>query len=194
MTAIRSVCVYCGSSQDVPEQHRRAARRLGQILAEASVTLVYGGGRVGLMGIIADAALGAGGQVIGIIPQHLVDAEAGHGGVTELYIVDNMHERKRKMFDLSDGFAVLPGGIGTLDETFEMMSWRQLRLHDKPIVLVNEGGYWAPLLDLIEEMVTVGYAKPAHLRLLTVVDRVEEVLGALQRAPEPAISPAVKWF
>lgn len=178
----------------MPESHRQAARRLGQILAKAGVTLVYGGGRVGLMGIIADAALAAGGHVIGIIPQHLVEAEAGHGGVSELYVVDNMHERKRKMFDLSDGFAVLPGGIGTLDETFEMMSWRQLRLHDKPIVLVNESGYWAPLLDLIHEMVTVGYAKPAHLRLLTVVERVDDVLDALQRAPEPVVSPSAKWF
>ena len=186
MTEVRSLCVYCGSAGAVPEAHKAAARRLGKLVAEAGITLVYGGGRVGLMGIAADAALAAGGKVIGVIPQLLVDAEAGHGGVSELHVVETMHERKHKMFELSDAFVILPGGLGTLDETFEIITWRQLRLHDRPILLVNEGGYWAPLLDLFAAMRAAGYVRPAHANLFQVVARVDDVLPALATAPAPA--------
>jgi len=186
VTEIRSLCVYCGSAGAVPETHKAAARRLGRLVAEAGVTLVYGGGRVGLMGIAADAALAAGGRVVGVIPQLLLDAEAGHGGVSELHVVETMHERKRKMFELSDAFVILPGGLGTLDETFEIITWRQLRLHDRPILLVNEGGYWAPLLALFAAMREAGYVRPAHVYLFQVVARVDDVLPALATAPAPA--------
>ncbi len=185
MTEIRSLCIYCGSAGAVPESHKAAAQRLGRLVAEAGITLVYGGGRVGLMGIAADAALAADGKVIGVIPQLLVDAEAGHGGVSELHVVDSMHERKHKMFELSDAFVILPGGLGTLDATFEIITWRQLRLHDRPIVLVNEGGYWAPLLALFAAMHEAGYVRPAHTNLFQVVARVEEVLPSLATAPAP---------
>lgn len=194
MKNIRAICLYCGSSGRVPETHREAARRFGRIVAEAGAILVYGGGRVGLMGLAADAALAAGGHVIGIIPRLLMAAEAGHGGVSELHVVETMHERKYKMFALSDAFVALPGGLGTLDETFEMITWRQLGLHDKPIVIVNEADYWAPLLDLFAVMRHHGYTPPAHRALFSVVGGVDEVLPTLEREPEPTLAPATKWL
>lgn len=144
------------------------------------------------MGIMADAALEAGGRVIGVIPRHLVEAEVGHGSVSELHIVSSMHERKQKMFELSDAFAILPGGLGTLDEMFEMLTWRQLRLHDKSIVIVDEGGYWRPLLALIDAIEADGYAKNTKGRLVTVVDNVDALLSALARAPEPVLPAATR--
>lgn len=192
MAHISSLCVYCGSSDVVPLPHKQAAAWLGQALAEAGISLVYGGGRVGLMGLMADAALEAGGLVIGVIPRHLVEAEVGHGSVSELHIVSSMHERKQKMFELSDAFAILPGGLGTLDEMFEMLTWRQLRLHDKPIVIVDQGGYWRPLLALIDAIEADGYAKNTRGRLVTVVDSVDVLLSALARAPEPVLPAATR--
>src|SRR3954452_11924612 len=132
---IRRLCVYCGSSGAVDRQYREAATELGARLGAAGIGLVYGGGRVGLMGLLADAALAGGGEVIGIIPSRLRDAELAHLGATELVVVESMHERKRRMAEQADAFAVLPGGIGTLDEMFEILSWKQLGLHDKPILL-----------------------------------------------------------
>ena len=161
-------------------------------MAEAGISLVYGGGRVGLMGIMADAALEARGRVVGVIPRHLVEAEVGHGSVSELHVVSSMHERKQKMFELSDAFAILPGGLGTLDEMFEMLTWRQLGLHDKPIVLVDENGYWHPLLALIGAIEADGYAREIVERLLTVVDGVDAVLPALARAREPVLPAATR--
>lgn len=193
MAKIRSLCVYCGASARVAQVHRDAATKLGRLLAEAKIRLVFGGGRVGLMGILADAALQAGGEVVGIIPDHLMRLEVGHGGATELIQVRTMHERKQKMADLSDGFAVLPGGLGTLDETFKIVTWKQLRLHDKPIVLVDVDGYWKPLSGLIEHMIKEGFVQPAHRRLLGVVSRVGEVIPTLEAMPAPAFSPDVKW-
>jgi len=162
------------------------------MLAKAGIALVYGGGRVGLMGIMADAALASGGRVVGVIPRHLVEAEVGHGSVSELHIVPSMHERKQKMFELSDAFAILPGGLGTLDEMFEMLTWRQLRLHDKPVVIVDQNGYWAPLLDLIAAIEADGYAKGTKGRLLDVVDDVDALLPALARMREPALPSAMR--
>jgi uncharacterized protein (TIGR00730 family) len=194
MAQISSLCVYCGSSDTVPQTHKEAAARLGRVLAAANIALVYGGGRVGLMGIMADAALAEGGRVIGIIPRHLVEAEVGHGSVSELHIVSSMHERKQKMFELSDAFAILPGGLGTLDEAFEMVTWRQLRLHDKPILVVNERGYWTPFLRLLDAMEADGYARNVRERLLEVVGGVDEILPALADAPEPVLPAATRKF
>ena len=144
MTPLKSICVYCGSAFGANPKHRAMAQRFGELLGRNGIDLVYGGGRVGLMGVIADAALKNGSKVIGVIPEHLQSKEVGHHGISELRVVPNMHERKELMFQLSDAFVILPGGFGTLDETFEMITWRQLRLHDKPIVLLDIDGYWAP--------------------------------------------------
>ncbi len=193
MPKIRSLCVYCGASARVAQVHRDAAASLGRLLAEAKIRLVFGGGRVGLMGILADAALAAGGEVVGIIPEHLVRLEVGHQSASELLVVGTMHERKQKMADLSDGFVVLPGGLGTLDETFEIVTWKQLRLHDKPIVLVDVAGYWKPLAGMVEHMINEGFVQPAHRRLFGVVDKVEDVLPVLEAMPAPAFGADVKW-
>ncbi len=164
MSNIARLCVYCGSSGAVHRQYREAATELGARLAAAGIGLVYGGGRVGLMGLLADAALAGGGEVIGIIPSRLRDAELAHPGATELVVVESMHERKRLMAEKADAFAVLPGGIGTLDELFEILSWKQLELHDKPILLADIGGYWAPLRALLDDIVTKGFARPDGTR------------------------------
>ncbi len=189
MTEMRSVCVYCGSAGDVAERHRAAARRLGTVLAERGVELVYGGGRVGLMGLLADAALRAGGRVVGIIPAHLEALEVEHTTLTELIVVDSMHTRKRRMFERADAFVVLPGGLGTLDEAFEIITWKQLALHDKPIIVVNEGDYWAPLLALIDHVIGQGFTHERHRRLFRVVESVDQVSAVLALAPEPQIEP-----
>jgi uncharacterized protein (TIGR00730 family) len=193
MAKIRSLCVYCGASSRVAAVHREAASGLGRLLAAAGIRLVFGGGRVGLMGVIADAALEAGGQVTGIIPEHLDRLEVGHRGAGELIVVGSMHERKQKMFELADGFAVLPGGLGTLDEAFEMVTWKQLRLHDKPIVLIDIADYWKPLIVLIDHMIKEGFTQPAHRGLFGTVTRIEDVIPALEAMPAPAFSADVKW-
>ncbi len=186
MIALTSLCVYCGSSTGTDPAHRAAAERLGRLMAEHGVRLVFGGGRVGLMGVLADAVLAACGQVTGIIPGHIEEREVGHQQVTELLIVDNMHERKHKMFELADAFAVLPGGLGTLDETFEIITWRQLGLHDKPVVLIDSAGYWKPLEDLLEHVIGGGFADGSARRLYQFVDSVDEVFDVLAKAPPPA--------
>ena len=183
MKKIRCLCVYCGSSGAVEASYREAASELGARLAAAGIELVYGGGRVGLMGLLADAVLTTNGKVTGIIPRRLLDAEVAHLGVTELVVVDNMHDRKRLMAEKADAFAVLPGGIGTLDELFEMLSWKQLELHDKPILLVDIGGYWAPLRALLDHIVVNGFARPQTRRLLHVVPSVSALMAALSEEP-----------
>jgi uncharacterized protein (TIGR00730 family) len=185
MSNIRRLCVYCGSSGAVDRQYREAATELGARLAAAGIGLVYGGGLVGLMGLLADAVLAGGGEVIGIIPARLQDAELAHPGATEMVVVESMHERKRLMSEKADAFAVLPGGIGTLDEMFEILSWKQLGLHDKPILLADIGSYWAPLRVLLDDIVTKGFARPAARELLRVVPTVAALMAALQVAPEP---------
>jgi uncharacterized protein (TIGR00730 family) len=183
---IRTLCVYCGSSNAVAPGHLAAAAELGRLAAGRGVEIVFGGGRVGLMGALADGALGAGGKVTGIIPEHLRDLEVGHDGVSEMIVVDSMHTRKRRMFDLSDAFCALPGGLGTLDETFEIFTWKQLGLHDKPVVLVNVDGYWDPLLALLAHQLETGYMRPRHAGLYRVVERIESVFDALDAAPPPS--------
>jgi hypothetical protein len=194
MPDIQSLCVYCGSSQPKNPQHHEAAVRLGKILAENQIDLVYGGARVGLMGLVADAALAHQGRVIGIIPEHLQKYEVGHSGVTKLHIVENMHVRKMMMFDHSDAFAVLPGGYGTLDEMFEMLTWRQLKMHDKPLLLVDIDNYWAPLRGLIDHIISEGYARPETLGLMAIVNSADEVLPAIQAMPAPHYKAETKWM
>ena len=186
MAAIASVCVYCGSSNRVPDSHKQAARSLGTLLARHRVRLVFGGGRVGLMGILADAALAAGGEVIGLIPQFLDKIELGHGGVTELIVTESMHARKQKMAELADAFVVLPGGLGTLDEALEIITWRQLGVHDKSIVIVDLAGYWRPLRDLFAATIAGGFAGRDILRLFTFVPSVEDALATLAASPAAA--------
>jgi uncharacterized protein (TIGR00730 family) len=180
--SISRVCVYCGSAGAVDERYREAARDLGKALAGSGIEIVFGGGRIGLMGLLADAALDAGGRVVGIIPGALRDAELAHPRLTELVITGSMHERKRAMAERSDAFAVLPGGIGTLDEMFEIVTWRQLGLHDKPVFLVDIDGYWQPLRALLDHVAAHGFAAPLVPRLLQVVPGVPELIGALGQA------------
>jgi uncharacterized protein (TIGR00730 family) len=181
MPRIDKLCVYCGSSGAVAEQYRAAATELGASLAAAGIELIYGGGRIGLMGLLADAVLAGGGRVTGVIPTRLRDRELAHEGATELVFVGSMHERKRVMAERADAFAVLPGGTGTLDETFEIVTWRQLGLHDKPIFLVDIGGYWRPLLELFEHIVARGFARALVPETVQVLPSVPGLMAALRR-------------
>jgi len=194
MSAIKSVCVYCGSASRVDDVHKEAARELGRALAERDLELVYGGGRLGLMGIVADAALEAGGRVLGVIPEHLKAYELEHTGLTELLVVPDMHTRKRAMVDRSDAFVVLPGGLGTLDEAFEVMSWKQLGLHDKPIVVRDVNGFWTPLIGLVDHMIGAGFVRPEHRSLFATATDTDAVFDALNSAPPPKISVQSKWL
>jgi len=182
MSGFSSICLYGGASGAVPPSHLETARRLGQLCAERGLMVVFGGGRVGMMGALADGALEAGGEVIGIIPKHLEDVEVGHQGVTRLEVVDSMHVRKMRMFELSDAFCSLPGGLGTLDETFEIMTWRQLGLHDKPVFALDLEGYWAPLRSLLDHQATAGYVRPQHRDILQFVPNPEALMAALEAA------------
>ncbi len=193
MLSLRSVCVFCGSSSRVDETYRRAAERLGTELASRGIVLVYGGGRVGLMGVLADAALAAGGRVVGVIPRFLVDLEVAHSGLTELRIVGDMHERKRTMAELADAFVVLPGGLGTLEEAIEVITWKQLGLHERPVVLVDERGYWRPLWGLVDHMIAEGFAHPEHAELFTTVASVDAVFDALAAARTAPARADLKW-
>jgi len=178
---IRSVCVYCGSAIGTDQRYRAAAADLGRNLAAAGIAMVFGGGHIGLMGVAADAALAGGGRVIGVIPAALRDRELAHGRVGELVVVDTMHNRKRVMAERSDAFAVLPGGIGTLDEFFEILTWRQLALHDKPIFLVDVAGYWQPLRTLLDHIVAHSFAANLAPRLVEIVPDVPTLMAALSR-------------
>lgn len=161
------------------------AEELGRELAQRGIQLVYGGGGIGLMGIVASTVLANGGQVIGVIPEFLMQYEVGDPGVTELIVVDSMHERKRRMFELSDGIVVLPGGLGTLDETFEIITWKQLQQHAKPVVVLNSAGYWDTLPAMVDAIIRGGFAHPAVKELFSVVDQPSEIFEALANAPEP---------
>jgi uncharacterized protein (TIGR00730 family) len=194
MARVKSLCVFCGASGAVDPAYRDAATRLGKLMAEARVELVFGGGRIGLMGLLAEAALLGGGKVTGIIPRHLHNFEIGdRRPLGELHIVETMHERKAMMFERADAFTVLPGGLGTLDETFEVLTWKQLGLHDKPVVLVDVAGYWAPLIHMIDRVVATGFAPRSSLALPRVVRTVEEVLPLLASLPEPAEVPPSRF-
>src|SRR5512139_1096439 len=179
-----SVCIFCGSSFGDDPRFRSAAEQTGQEIGRRGWTLVYGGAHVGLMGVVADAALRAGGRVVGVIPRFLYEREVGHDGVTSLEIVGSLTERKLRMGELSDVFLSLPGGIGTLDELFEAWSWSQVGLQDKPNGLLNIAGYYDALVAFMDRATAAGFVKPRHRALLTVGDRAVELLDALQALSE----------
>ena len=180
MTQIQSICVFCGSSMGNDEVFVATARHLGEVIACAGINLVFGGGNKGLMGAVADGALSQGGQVIGVIPEFLRNLEHAHENLTEMHVVDSMHQRKQLMFNLSDAFVVLPGGVGTLDEVLEMITWKQLKIHEKPIIVVDTNGYWEPLDRLIASTIGHGFATPATRHLYKLVRSVGEVITALK--------------
>ena len=187
---LTSLCVFCGSQTGSDPVFASTATILGQAMARQDTTLVFGGGRVGLMGVLADAVLAGGGNIVGVIPTFLKDKELAHQAATEMLVVPDMHTRKKTMFEQSDAFCILPGGVGTLDEMFEIITWRQLHLHNKPIVILNVAGYWTPLLTMIERMIGAGFAHQGHDALVTVVERPEDVLAAAAaelRAPKPPV-------
>jgi len=188
MSEISALCVYCGSAVGSDPAHRAAAAALGAAMARRRIRLIYGGGRVGLMGVVADAVLAGGGKVTGVIPEHLQRREVGHQEISELRVVSSMHERKRIMSEIADGFVVLPGGLGTLDETLEIVTWRQLGLHDKPIVIADVGGYWRPLVGLVDAVIAGGFARPEARRLFAVADSIDGVFAALAAAPAPRVT------
>jgi hypothetical protein len=181
-----SVCVFCGSATGVDPVFAEAARAVGREIARRGWTLVYGGGSVGLMGILADAALAEGGRVVGVIPRFLYEWEVGHGDLTELEIVETLTERKVRMGDLADAFLSLPGGIGTLDELFEALSWAQLGLEQKPNGLLNVGGYYDLMIAFLDRAVESGFLKPKHRELLVTGSDERELLDRLARRPSPS--------
>lgn len=183
-----TLCVFCGSSPGNRPDYLRLARDVGELIAGSGHTLVYGGGRVGLMGALADAALGAGGRVVGVIPGFLVDREAGHGGLTELHVVATMSERKLLMGDLSDAFLALPGGIGTMDELFEAWTWSQLDLQRKPCGLLNYAGYYDELIAFIERMESEGFLRPRHSAKLLIDTDAQRLISSLAAAKDAGAS------
>ena len=185
------VCVFCGSSRGMRSAYRAAAEALGRELARREIGLVYGGGNVGLMGVLADAVLAEGGEVIGVIPEALVARELGHAGVVDLRVVDSMHERKALMADLADGFIALPGGFGTLEEFCEVLTWAQLGIHPKPCGLLNVGGFYAPLLSLFDHAVEEGFVRPEHRSLVLESD---DITGLLLRMSEYRAPALHKWI
>ena len=192
MRHITRLCVYCGSAPGHDERYRAAARELGASLAQAGIELIFGGGRIGMMGVLADAVLTAGGRVVGIIPDRLRSREVAHQGATELIVTGSMHDRKRLMAERADAFAILPGGIGTLDETFEILTWRQLGLHDKPIFLVDVAGYWQPLRALLDHLAAQEFTASLVPRLLQIVPDIGALMRELAgtkpgRAPRPGL-------
>ncbi len=183
--SMSSLCVLCGSREGNDPAYHAAAVTLGSLMAARGVRLVYGAGSIGLMGAIADSVLANGGEVIGVIPEFLVRHEVAHRRLSGLVVTDSMHERKRRMFELADGFVVLPGGLGTLDEAFEIVTWKQLRLHSSPIVVLDVDGYWAPLRALMASVIAGEFAHPKVADLVTFVDTPEAVFPALAAAPPP---------
>lgn len=185
-----TICVYCGANAGADPDFERTARALGAAIAERGDRLVYGGGRVGLMGTVADAAIAAGGEVIGIIPKDMVDREVGHSGLTELIQTDSMHERKANMERLADAFIALPGGFGTLDESMEMLTWNQIGYVQKPVVFLDVNEYWAPLFTFLDHAVGRGLLKPHHRAMAQYTTTVD---AALTAASTPAPATVSKW-
>ena len=176
---MKRLAVYCGSATPRDPQYLESAWAVGRTLAERGIGVVYGGGRLGLMGAIADGALAAGGEVIGVIPQALVDAEVAHRGLTDLRVVEGMHERKRLFTDLADGFVTIPGGTGTMDELWEALSWAQLGYHADPVGLLNTAGYYDHLIAFWEKMGEVGFLRPQHCDLLIIADTLDVLLDRM---------------
>lgn len=178
---MKRLAIYCGSATPNDPVFIENARFVGRTLAERGIGVVYGGGRLGLMGAVADSALAAGGEVIGVIPQALVDAEVAHRGCTELHVVRTMHERKQAFTDLSDGFVTLPGGTGTMDELWEAMSWAQIGYHAKPVGLLNVAGFYDGLIEFVGKMGEVGFLRPQHQGLLLIDDELDGLLARMAR-------------
>jgi len=189
---VQRVCVFCGASSGRSPAYAEAARAFGATAAARGLGLVYGGGRVGLMGAVADAALAAGGEVTGVIPQELVDRELAHRGLTELRVVGSLHERKAVMAELADGFVALPGGFGTLDELMEQLTWSQLGLHDKPVGLLDVEGYWSPLIALARHATEEGFVRESDLGAIAVAADADGLLDRLGRMTREA-RPRPKW-
>jgi len=188
---MKRVCVFCGSRNGTRDQYVAAARRMGEALARRGIGLVYGGGGIGLMGILADAAVSAGGDVIGVIPEALMAREVAHRGLTDLRVVASMHERKALMAELADAFVALPGGFGTLEEFCESLTWAQLGIHRKPCGLLNVEGFFDPLLLLFDHAVRERFVSPDHRSLVVVEEDPERLLDALSRWEPPALE---RWM
>ena len=186
-----AIAVFCGSNEGNDDRYRTTAVELGRLLAEGGHRLVYGGGHVGLMGAVADAALASGGDVVGVITEHLVGAEVAHRSLTSLEVTGSMHERKARMAELSDGVIVLPGGFGTLDESFELLTWNQLGLVAVPVVFVDVGGFFAPLFDFVSRAVASGFVRSEHARLAQRATSAADAVD-LALAPPPTYHP--KWL
>ena len=185
-----SICVFCGARFGIASGSRELAADLGELLAREKMTLVYGGGGVGLMGVLANAALKAGGQVVGVIPRFLLEREAGHPALTETVVVENMHERKLEMFDRCDAIVVLPGGLGTLEELLEMLTWSQLGIHDKPLALLNVVGYWDALVQLLDHAARERFVRPEYLAFLVTADTPGALLDRLTSWNAPTLPRA----
>ena len=188
---MRSICVFCGSRPGAKPAYRAAAEALGQLLAERGIELIYGGGNIGLMGIVADACLAAGGKVVGVIPRALLEWEVGHEGLTRLEVVDSMHTRKARMAELADGFIALPGGFGTFEEFCEILTWGQLGFHVKPMGLLNVEGFYDPLLGLFDHAVKEGFLRQQNRDMALAETDIEKLLDVMTRYRPEAVS---KWL
>ena len=188
---LETICVFCASSPGADPRYAEAARAFGQLLARSGRRIVYGGGNTGLMGELADAALAAGGEVVGVMPRHLVDREVAHRGLTRLEIVDSMHERKARLADMASAFVALPGGLGTLEEFVEIWTWGQLGLHRKPYGLLDVAGYYTPLLAFLDHAVRERFVRAEHRAMVRVADDPATLIDAMESAPPPALP---KWL
>ncbi|MGI5861416.1 MAG: TIGR00730 family Rossman fold protein [Myxococcales bacterium] len=184
---MRHICVFCGSRSGVNPALRAAAGRFGELLARKGLTLVFGGGSIGLMGAVADAVIAHGGEAVGVIPRGLKEREVGHNNLTRLHVVGSMHERKAKMASLADGFVALPGGMGTLDELCEIVTWAQLGIHGKPCGLLNVAGYWNGFLSFLDHAVAEGFLPPEHRGIIQVDDDPERLLEAMRTFEPPPV-------
>jgi uncharacterized protein (TIGR00730 family) len=182
---MKAIAVYCGAAPGANPVYASAARALARVLVSHNIGLVYGGGNVGLMGVIADEALRLGGEVSGVIPRALLEREVGHSGLTRQFVVKDMHERKAMMAELSDGFIAMPGGMGTLEELFEMLTWAQLGIHAKPVGLLNVNGFYDGLINFVAHQQAEGFVRPAHAALMMAETSPEALVAALQAAPAP---------
>lgn len=194
MKQIKSIGVYCSASDRVDGIYKKSAQELGEQLANHKITMVYGGGVQGLMGQVANSVMESGGKVIGFMPDHLKKFEDPNRAITELHMVDSMHTRKRLMFENSDAFFILPGGFGTLDETFELITWRQLKLHDKPIIFINVNDYWSPLQKLTNNIFAQNFAKPEDEQIFKFVNSISDAFNVVLKGPEPTThKPLKEW-
>lgn len=194
MAEVSSIGVYCGSKAGSMPDYSEAARELGLGMLARRINLVFGGGRAGIMGVLADTILEGGGNVTGVMPRFLDELEVSHEKATELILVDNMHIRKATMFRRSDAFVILPGGLGTLEEFFEVVSWKQLHLHQKPIVVLNVAGCWSRLSELTDDMVTAGFAHEKITNLYTMVESVDDVFRIISESAVPDDDPVEDLF